>query len=280
MPRLACLLICLLLGCSTTDPPLVLGHRGFAWDHRANPYPENSAAAVRAALAAGADGAEVDVYLSRDGVPVLAHEDPLDARHRHRNRSTCTAWITASEWGDIAGCRLRPGKVDAPDGALSRLEEVIDLPGLRLLVVDVKNDFAGHDLPATIAALARIVHGYDAGERVVLMVYTHSGLGLARQHGLRACLKRHLLRGFSEAEAADEIRRAGAWGQCANSRIVTAPLMRALAAVDTRQVPYLLGHRIRAGELALIWSRFRAWGVHAIITDRVPEAVRIRDAQR
>jgi glycerophosphoryl diester phosphodiesterase len=48
--------------------PLVIGHRGFAAR-----FPENTAAAARAALAVGADGIEVDVRLSSDCVWVCHH---------------------------------------------------------------------------------------------------------------------------------------------------------------------------------------------------------------
>ena len=53
--------------------PLVLGHRGAA-----AVAPENTLAGVRAAAQAGADGVEFDVQLSRDGVPVVLHDERLD----------------------------------------------------------------------------------------------------------------------------------------------------------------------------------------------------------
>lgn len=51
------------------DRPLVIGHRGFA-----GRFPDNSLAGVKAALAAGADGVEMDVRPSRDGVWVCHHD--------------------------------------------------------------------------------------------------------------------------------------------------------------------------------------------------------------
>ena len=53
--------------------PLVSAHRGFS-----AAAPENTLAALRAALAAGADVAEIDVQLSRDGVLVLMHDRTLE----------------------------------------------------------------------------------------------------------------------------------------------------------------------------------------------------------
>jgi glycerophosphoryl diester phosphodiesterase len=52
--------------------PLVIAHRGFSW--RA---PENTLASYRLAMEVGAEMAECDVYLSKDGVPVLIHDATL-----------------------------------------------------------------------------------------------------------------------------------------------------------------------------------------------------------
>jgi len=56
------------------ERPLVLGHRGAS--HAA---PQNTLAAFRKAVEAGADGVELDVHLSRDGVPVVIHDAKVDA---------------------------------------------------------------------------------------------------------------------------------------------------------------------------------------------------------
>ena len=50
------------------------------WAHRgaSGRTPENTLAAFRAAEADGADGIELDVHLSRDGVPVVIHDSTLE----------------------------------------------------------------------------------------------------------------------------------------------------------------------------------------------------------
>ncbi len=53
--------------------PLVIGHRGCAGE-----VPENTLASFEAGLAAGAVLLESDVHLTRDGVPVLIHDDLVD----------------------------------------------------------------------------------------------------------------------------------------------------------------------------------------------------------
>lgn len=60
---------------ATTPGPgfVVIGHRG-------NPVvaPENTLRSIESAFAVGADVVEVDVRLTRDGVPVLFHDDTLE----------------------------------------------------------------------------------------------------------------------------------------------------------------------------------------------------------
>lgn len=51
---------------------LIIGHRGAS-----AVAPENTMAAFREALAVGADGIEFDVRLTRDGVPVVIHDNTL-----------------------------------------------------------------------------------------------------------------------------------------------------------------------------------------------------------
>ncbi|MGD1148880.1 MAG: glycerophosphodiester phosphodiesterase [Thermoanaerobaculaceae bacterium] len=57
-------------GPRTPDPgPLIIGHRGFAAS-----FPDNSLEGVEAALAAGADGVEVDIRPCLDGTWVCQHD--------------------------------------------------------------------------------------------------------------------------------------------------------------------------------------------------------------
>ena len=55
------------------DAPLVIAHRGASL--RA---PENTLAAFHQAIHDGADAVELDVRLSRDGVPVVLHDASLE----------------------------------------------------------------------------------------------------------------------------------------------------------------------------------------------------------
>ena len=68
-------------GPKTDGLPLIIAHRGLS--ARA---PENTVAAIRMAIAAGADGVEFDVRLSRDGIPVVFHDETLFRTARRKER--------------------------------------------------------------------------------------------------------------------------------------------------------------------------------------------------
>ena len=93
---------------------LRLAHRG-DW-RRA---PENSLGALRAAMAIpGCDGVEFDVRVSRDGVPVLAHDETLSRVHQHHARVDA---LTAAELAD-AGIPTLAAALDALGGAFLDIE--------------------------------------------------------------------------------------------------------------------------------------------------------------
>ena len=73
--------------------PLIIAHRG------ASAYaPENTLAAIKMALDAGADGVEFDVQLASDGVPVVIHDPTLDRTTSSRGKISD---FTSEELGKI-----------------------------------------------------------------------------------------------------------------------------------------------------------------------------------
>ena len=83
--------------------PLVYAHRGGAALR-----PENTLAAFEHGLSLGADGLELDLHLSRDGVVVVHHDDTLD---RTTNGTGPLDTRTAAELAAVdAGYRFSSGK--------------------------------------------------------------------------------------------------------------------------------------------------------------------------
>ena len=115
----------------------VYAHRGASAE-----APENTLRAFGLALDLGADGIELDVRLSADGVPVVLHDEGLDR--------TTTGTGAVREY-TVAELR----RLDADSGqTVPTLAEVIELVSERaLLDVEIKSSDAG---PATFAALSGI----------------------------------------------------------------------------------------------------------------------------
>jgi glycerophosphoryl diester phosphodiesterase len=129
---------------------LILGHRGAA-----AVAPENTLASFRAAWRAGADGVELDVHLTSDGVPVVFH-DSDGAR-----LAGCPRVVAATSWAEIRTWRVRGEPVPS-------LAEVLDAaPAGSRVLVEIK---AGRETLAPLASVLRAprrVHigllGFDPG---------------------------------------------------------------------------------------------------------------------
>ncbi|WP_309061520.1 glycerophosphodiester phosphodiesterase [Streptomyces sp.] len=94
--------------------------------HRGDPYRvrENTLASLRSALDRGADAVEIDVRLTRDGVPVLLHDETLLRLWEHDRPLLSLSW---DEVRDVTS-----GKVPTLSDALTVTEGsrvMIDLPG-------------------------------------------------------------------------------------------------------------------------------------------------------
>ncbi len=127
-------------GPRTPDPGLlIIGHRGFAAS-----FPDNSLAGVEAAIAAGADGVEVDVRPCRDGTWVCHHD-------RSRGGRPLAGWSLAE---------LR--REDVPVLA----EAVGAVPDDRWLFVEIK-PLAAARLRDLLPALAVLLAGRLVRTRVI-----------------------------------------------------------------------------------------------------------------
>ncbi len=106
-----------------SERPLILAHRG------ASAYaPENTLAAFRLAAEMGADGVELDVRLSADGVPVVIHDATVGR--------TTDGYGTVSQLTLTELQALDAGSWFSPDFAgqrLPTLQEVLEVLGDRLL---------------------------------------------------------------------------------------------------------------------------------------------------
>ena len=96
------------LGFDHPNTVMVVAHRGAS----AN-FPENTMIAFEGAVAAGADMIELDVQLSADGIPVVFHDETLDAHTNALGFVDQYSWdelkqLDAGSWFDVeyAGQRI------------------------------------------------------------------------------------------------------------------------------------------------------------------------------
>ncbi|MEV6182398.1 glycerophosphodiester phosphodiesterase [Streptomyces sp. NPDC052016] len=180
--------------------------------HRGAPYRfrENTLDSLRTALDLGADAVEIDVRLTRDGVPVLLHDETLK-RLWERERPLLS--LSAAEVRELTG-----GGVPTLEEALAATEGsrvMLDLPGTRDVrtarrVVDVVREAGAADrvyyCADAVAMLA--VRAADPAAEIAL---TRSSLAPARPALLAAVRPRWLNYRFSlvNRELAARVHRDG-----------------------------------------------------------------------
>lgn len=124
-----------LKGCFMGKPfPLVIAHRGFSAQ-----FPENTIPAFEAAVAAGADMIELDVTASRDGHPVVIHDDTLE------RTTTGTGFVEEYTLAELKRHDAGSWMGSAFSGAaIPSLSEVFDSFGGRILInVEIKPGVSG-----------------------------------------------------------------------------------------------------------------------------------------
>jgi len=237
--------------------PLVVAHRCGSGG-----APENTLAALRIALRDGADAVEVDVLPSRDGHPVVHHDDRL----------VRTAGVDEAVWDlELAELRrLDVGRWFAPafaDERLPSLEEVVRaLPPHVRLVCDFKH--GEERFPGFAARVAEVVR--PLGSRFAALSIQHAfALDLAaRVPGGLALLT--FRRPPPTDEEVRQIRELppGA-GLATSMRALSAAVL--VAAAETARVVYVFTPNLPAElRVALII------GAEAVITDQVSLAVALR----
>ena len=139
--------------------PLIVAHRGSS-----RIAPENTLAAFRKALDAGADAIELDVHLSKDGEVVVIHDHRLERTTNGRGR---VADFTLSELrrlsaGDWFSQRFTSERIPT-------LGEVLNLLRLRIGVnVEIKYDRPQRADLTIVERCCNIIKEHDAGRSVMI----------------------------------------------------------------------------------------------------------------
>lgn len=143
----------------------VFAHRGYSAK-----APENTMAAFELALAAGADGIELDVHLTKDGEIVVIHDDTLE---RTTNGTGRVDALTLAELKEFdAGSWFAP---EFAGQSIPTLVEVLDLIKNKdiLLNVEVKTGIGFEQINEKLVAL---IDKYDFWDNIIVSSFNHYAL--------------------------------------------------------------------------------------------------------
>jgi glycerophosphoryl diester phosphodiesterase len=247
--------------------PMVIGHRGAK-----QIAPENTIASMRAAKAVGATCVEVDVMLTKDGVPVIHHDNTVDRCTNAQGR------LSDFTWAEV--CQMDAGSHFCPDfegERIPKLEQLLHACmalGLELnLEIKHSNDDASAvpseeerqrevDL-ATVTCQTLLALDADP-ERVFLSSFSTAALEVAQQmlpHFKRSYLVEDIPAGWEET-----VRRLGCvsfqfWHErCSQEQV------EACARTGVPLYAYTVNDPARAQELM-------SWGLAGVFSD-CPHTIR------
>lgn len=136
--------------------------------HRGCPReaPENTLPAFAAAIAAGADGVEFDVQLSRDGEPVVIHDETLERTTDGRG------WVKDHSADDLAGLTAAARHRGFAGVGVPRLTDVLALLAPSGLQVNIELKNSVVDYPGLEQVVLEAVAAAGLEERVVLSSFS------------------------------------------------------------------------------------------------------------
>lgn len=158
----------------TATRPLIIGHRGASAD-----APENTLAAFALALEQNADGIEFDVQLSRDGVPVIMHDDTVDRTTNGAGRVS-----------DLTLAELRQLTI-AGDQSIPTLDELFEMFGRRTLYNIELKGLKIND-GGLSAAVANAIENHQVAECALISSFSPFFVRAARRHLPRSVPVAHL----------------------------------------------------------------------------------------
>jgi glycerophosphoryl diester phosphodiesterase len=252
------------------DRPLVFAHRGGA-----GLRPENTLAAFEHAAGLGVQGMELDLRLSRDGVPVVIHDADLA---RTTSATVPVAALTADELANVdAGYHFAPAEGHPWRGrgaGVPRFRDVLRLVPSMPLIVELK----GVSLELARAAV-RVAAEERAIDRICFAGFSADTLAAARSTGFDI--------GTSATSAEVRLALYKSYVGWPLGRRPYGAFQVPERANDTVLVtPRFVRHVHRAGMLVQVWTineeadmrRLVAWGVDGLITDRPDRALAVLGA--
>jgi len=253
-----------------SDRPLVFAHRGGA-----KLAPENTMHAFDNGMALGADGLELDVQLSSDGIPVVIHDQTLD---RTTDRTGLVSALSAQDLASVdAGYRFEQNGAFPFRGqglGISTLDQVLAKHAGARMIIEMKGGQA--ELARAVAASIRKA---DAIDRTCVGSFYASAIATLRTEHTE------IYTSASTRESRWAVYRSwirwpwpGRYPYFAFQLPQSAGRMRVVSPALV-QLIHRQGHAVQVwvvNERADVW-RLLDWGVDGIISDRPDIAVATRD---
>ncbi len=147
------------------------------WAHRgaSAAAPENTMAAFELAISQGADGIELDVHLSADGVVVVTHDESC---RRVTGEEGQIGQMTLAQLRRLDFGRVRPG---FNRQMIPTLAEVFDLVRPAGLTVNIELKNSIQPYPGLEQAVIALAIGHRMTEQICLSSFNHYSLHLAAQ---------------------------------------------------------------------------------------------------
>jgi glycerophosphoryl diester phosphodiesterase len=263
---------------SSTPAPstsrVLRGRRALVFAHRggAKIGPENTIFAFERGIAAGADGLELDVRLSRDGEVVVMHDATVD---RTTSATGLVRRLSADELRGIDAAYWFAADGSYPlrghDIGVPRLADVLARFRTAVLIIELKEN----DTELAVRTID-LIRAEDATERVAIGSFHGRALRAARAYEPR------IPTGSSREETrlALYASRLGLSPKWARYRAFQVPERRHATRIVS---PRFVKHAHAAGVVVQVWTvdapediqRLLSWGVDAIISDRPDVAVKV-----
>jgi glycerophosphoryl diester phosphodiesterase len=239
---------------NTTSLPLILAHRGGSAH-----APENTLAAFERGFQDGADGFELDVHLSKDGIPVVSHDFTLE---RVTGVREAVAALTVRELASLdAGSWFSP---EFHDQFIPTLEQVLALATGKDLLINIEIKAGYRRYPGIEEACLDQVARAAGHLRVIFSSFDHYCLRRIKEIDPQAATG--ALYSCSLIDAHEYALRIGVDALHPHHMVIDADYMAACRKAGIQVNTWTVNDPVRAREL---W----AMGVDAIITDD-PAAIR------
>ncbi|MDD3336031.1 MAG: glycerophosphodiester phosphodiesterase [Eubacteriales bacterium] len=142
---------------------MIFAHRGFSGQ-----YPENTMLAFQKAIELGAHGIETDVQLSKDGIPVLIHDETLN---RTTNGSGYVRDFTLKELQQL-DARWKFGN-SVPLQTIPTLEEYLEYMSTKNFITNIEMKTSVYDYPGLVEKVVPMVEKFGLTDRIRYSSFNH-----------------------------------------------------------------------------------------------------------